>query len=255
MSDQAAPPADQAAPAAPTSSAPWAADLEAAFNDPEVRQQVDGFMREKYQPYVTKLETDLSGLSAAKEYYDDLTSDPGATWVSLTHEILGDEIAERVLSALQSDGSEPAPAADGEPAPQTSALSAEDRALLDEIRQNKSQTTYTEAVEAYVEGAEDPDLKVKWFHPFVAAAGGNLRQAHAGYTEWINDVKAGLAPAGQEGAEEAATNSEPPPTLGSQTGAPVAPAVAKDYKGNLDAAIDDLFNDVAKSPPSVVGSV
>lgn len=254
MSDQAAPPADQAAPAAPTSSAPWAADLEAAFNDPDVRQQVDGFMREKYQPYVTKLETDISGLSAAKEYYEDLTSDPGATWVSLTHEILGDEIAERVLAALQ-PGDEPAATATGdEPQTPNSALSAEDRALLEEIRQNKQATTYHEAVDAYVEGADDPDLKVKWFHPFVAAAGGNLRQAHAGYTEWINDVKSGLAPAGVDGAEEAA-NNEPPPTLGSQTGGANAPTVAKNYGGNLDAAIDDLFSDVAKSPPSVVGSV
>ena len=37
-------------------SGPWANDLSSTFEDESIRTQVDSFLREKVQPYVTQLE-------------------------------------------------------------------------------------------------------------------------------------------------------------------------------------------------------
>ena len=241
--------------------APWAADLEAAFADEDVRTQVDGFMREKYQPYVTGLEQKVADLEPAQEYYTDLTADPGGTWVSLTHEILGDELAQKVLAALQDDAPADPPEDGEEPPAQQSGLSKEDSEFIAKLRERDARDEYNEAVNAYCDETDAegnklrPDLKADWFHPFVAAAGGNLNVAYGGYKEWLTDVKAGLAPATAESAEEAAEDNGAPPTLGSQTGGAVPPGLPteKDYKGDLGAAISDMFKEMNKAP-STVGS-
>lgn len=241
--------------AAPTNTAPWAADLAATFEDEGVRSQVDGFMREKYQPYVTGLEQQVAGLKDAEEYYNDLTSDPGKTWVSLTHEILGDDLAAKVLGALSD---EPASTTEAVTAattetPSTSALAPEDQQLLTEIREKKARDEYTRKVDEFVEAKADPALKAQWFHPFIAAAGGNLDVAYGGYKEWVEDFKAGNTDATP--AEAAAeTVDEPVPTLNSNTGGAAQIPTEKKYK-SMDAAIDDVWKDMVNAAPGTVGSV
>lgn len=91
-------------PAAVAGAGPWAKDLEEFFTDPTERTRVDQFMREKYQPHVTKLEQDSA---PARALYDDLIADPVQTIADLTGEIYGDNgvpneaLASKVLELLQ----------------------------------------------------------------------------------------------------------------------------------------------------------
>lgn len=240
--------------AAPTNTAPWAADLAATFTDPEIQAQVDGFMREKVQPRVTQLEQQVAGLSDAQEYYNDLTTDPGKTWVSLTHEILGDDLAGKVLAALSDETpAEPAAATTATTTETPSGLAPEDQQFLAKMREKEAKAEYSAQVEAFVTEKADPSLKSRWFHPFVAAAGGNLEVAYGGYKEWVEDFKAGNTTATP--AEAAAeTAADPPPTLNSGAGGAAQVPTVKKYR-SMDDAIDDVWKDMAGAAPSTVGSV
>lgn len=87
---------------------PWSEDLALIFQDEATRTQVDQFLRSKVQPYTTKLEQDISQyrgqleseeFQQAQRLYNDLQTDPQATYQALTRE-LAPEQADEVIDYL-----------------------------------------------------------------------------------------------------------------------------------------------------------
>lgn len=260
---QATEPAEAPATPAPESaqvgSGPWANDLAELFSDESVRAQVDGFLREKVQPYVTQIEQKVSELKPAEQLYTLFLEEPDETYLEVTRELFGDELAEVVqqkLDELYGEGAaeEQATQQPGETEPQHE-LPPEVAELVEERRQAKLQAAYNaelERIKASV--ANDPSIEVvdKWFHPFVVAADGDMDLALEGYREWYTDVKQRLGGDPTPPAEE--QGQQPPPVLGSDVAPPAQPPAQKKYE-SLDEAVDDFLAEVKASAPPTVGSI
>jgi hypothetical protein len=228
----------------PDLNGPWADDIRTAFEDEGLQAQVDGFLREKIQPYVTQLEQQR-GPKEALELYNDLREQPGETWFSLTAELFGEDAAAELASTLRAEEAEEEPVAQ-EPG---NGLSPEDAQLLAELRNQKQVNAYQTAKAEFI--AQHDDVKENLFDPFVAAAEGDFEQAYAAYTKYVEDFKAafGVAPPNADPAAPA------PPVMDQSTQAPPAPPVAKQYGRDLNSAIDDMFGDLTGGAPPAIGSV
>lgn len=227
---------------------PWDADL-AVFQDPELRQQVDGFMREKVQPRMTQLETQLAGYKPAIELYNDLSGENSEDALKqVIAELYDPEVAEKFTSLLE-------PAADAQPEPQIATpepapLPPEVQEIIPEVQEiiaerqaQKEQEDYDREL-SRVKG-QHPSLVEDLFHPFVAGAEGNFDAALEAY-------KAFEARAAQTfGGEQPA--AEPPPTTLTEASSP-APPVAPKY-ASIDDAMDAMFAEAKAAPPAPVGVV
>lgn len=245
----------------PDNASPWQKDISERFTDPEVAAAVDGFLREKVQPYVTQVEQRTAGNEKAAELYKDLHEDPEGTWYALTSEIFGEESATKLVDTynqtLEATGD---PAAAEEAAQEvaeqkTDALSPEDRAALDAIKNDRLEKEYHTAVDQFIEAQPEGSKPVKeLFHPHIVAAEGDLDAALASYQHAAEKLREqyGITP-----EQVAAQQQEPPPTIGSeqQSAAASTTPQQKDYNGNLNAAIDDMFDDLKSGAPPTVGSV
>jgi hypothetical protein len=225
--------------------------LETRFADPEIRQAVDGFLRETVQPHVTRLEQSAAELADAKVLMDDLINRPGETFLALTEELFGQEQAGKVYSALQSGDIVEVPDATGGTeleVKDASSLDPETKALLAELKQDKDRAAYdraiTDTVEKYKEQVEiEPDL----FHPFVHTADGDMDRAALAYKEYVTQftAKYGAPPAADPPAPGA------PPTIGGENAGPTVPPTVKNYGTDINAAIDDWFTEQKASPPTL----
>lgn len=225
------------------------------FTDPEVRQQVDGFLREKVQPHVTKLEQSSRDMDHARTLYEDLQNDPGDTYLALTEELFGPDSVESVIAALQrGEGTTEAESDEPHEADQyddidESALNQDDRQLLDELRQDRARKAYNDAITELQ--AEHEDIVPELFHPFVHSAGGDLERAYQGYSQWLGKAKSQFG--GSAEIPDSLPHEVAPPTVGGSGEATSTPPVEKSYD-SLDDALDDFFAGERSSAPPVVGS-
>lgn len=233
---------------------PWATDLASAFPDPEVQAQVDSFLRERIQPYVTSVEERAALAGDVQEFWNQWTENPGETWNEMTKELVGDEKAAEVLALIQ--GTEPSapatPAAPATEAPPTTgqALPPQYQEALDEFIGERQTAKYDKAVNEFIAAHPDAGVKRELFDPFVASAEGNLEAALEGYTAWATAAQAEFGPPPPEGEAPAPA----PPALTGETGGVSTPPTEKDYGRNIDAAVDDFFNEQKASAPPVVGT-
>jgi hypothetical protein len=231
-------------------SGPWSDDLQSVFTDDGIRTQVDAFLREKVQPYVTQLEQ-KSKPSQEQEIaislYDDLRQDPGSTYLAITEELFGEEAAEAIQQALSSSfGIEDEPET---PTPDTP-LDPRLARVIESFEAREAQEAYDSALtqvktQAQAEGVP---LEDSLFHPFVVSAEGDMSVAYDAYKEFVSQApqKLGLA-------TEQPAAPEAPPAIGSDIQAPAAPPTEPSYS-SLDDALDDFFKE-SKAAPPVVGSV
>lgn len=225
------------------SNAPWSKDLETTFADPEIREQVDAFLRGNVQPHVTKLEQSNQDALAL---YNDLSNDDTAAeaYVAVTQQLFGDELADKVLAALQAEQEAEAPEVE---APE---IDDEDAQMRAEWKANKQAELYRAALDGFkVENEIGEDFQEELFHPFVASTGGDLTAAYEKYNEYVGKFKEmfGTAPVVAEDPPAPA-----PATLGT---APASAPTQKQYNGSIKNAVNDMFAEMAAGPPPTVGSV
>lgn len=233
------------APEAQGPSGPWADALSQKFEDAGIRGEVDAFLREQVQPYVTNLEQERSQYKEAQEFLQQLESEPIETYLAMTQELLDEQAAQAVIEALTGT---PQPQADQfaeNPYEGQFVRDPEIEELLQRERERQAAELY-DAELARVQAAH-PDIKPDLFHPFVAAAEGDFDAAYEQYREW--DQQAQQTYGIQVPDPNAVT---PPPALGSESAAAPAPPIERKYE-SLDDALDAWF-DERKSAPPVVGS-
>lgn len=230
--------------------APWSKDLETQFADPEIRAQVDAFLRGTVQPHVTRVEQQSRD---AMELYNDLQNEDTAAqvYVAITQQLFGDDLADRVIEALQNDPESSVEAESTDAKDEESTEDEELRELLEERRADKQAKLYADALSKLKEDkglSEDSEFHESLFHPFVAGAGGDLDAAYDAYQEYVAQFKAafGAAPTPEDGAPT------PPPVLGDAT--PPAPPTEKVY-GSIADAVEDVFAEMRATAPPTVGSV
>ncbi len=184
------PAATPPAPAAPTpvsSQGPWSSDLAQVFADEAVRGQVDSFLREKVQPYTTRLEQQARANEQATNLWNNFETDPINTYVQVTHELLGEELANEFLefaqNRLNGQQQEPAPTPTPE-VPQNMTLTPEQQAAIEWSQQQQVKEYYGQQLaelKAKPENKDLVDLKdakgnsvIEHIHPWVQVAGGDF---------------------------------------------------------------------------------
>lgn len=257
--EPATPPASFTAPPAPAGTpgpAPWATDLATRFEDEAVRGQVDTYLRETWQPRMTKLEQEYA---PARQLYSDLQEDPDVTLVEVAAQLYGDDDPDRVRALAAAlgveleddeDPSTPEAAAAETPA----ALDPRLAELLDEREATQRQTEWDDAMASVRES--QPDLIDDLYIPFVVTAEGDMEVALERYRQTVGPVEAQIAAQRAAGVAPAGAAPAPPAVVGTGgTGAGVAPpAVAKRYT-SMSAALDDWMDEErGASAPPVVGS-
>lgn len=223
---------------------PWADQIRTRFTDPETQAAVDGFLREQVQPYVTKLEQSTRDIEDAKRLYDDLSSNPGETFLAITEELFGEEASAKVIEALRTGAAAEDAEGNVEPTPGAQ-LDPETREVLEYAKQRKQQEEYDAALAQFK--SKGHEIIDHLFHPFVAAAEGDFEVAYEGYKQFVDDAR-------KQFGEAPAPTSEAPPVIASDTGTPPAVPTEKKY-ASIDDAIDDFFTEQKAQAPPVVGSV
>lgn len=222
---------------------PWAAELEARITDPAARAEADAYLREVWQPRVTQLEQAQTPAEAAKLWAD--INDPenaAATFLALGAELFDADASEAVKAALVEYYGNPAEVTDPTVTPPPPApRDPEVQALID--RTNKQD--YDAAVAAAVEKHKIPDEWADVVHPMIVSAEGNIEAAATALEQKL--IAQGVI------AAEPTPEVPKPPAIGEPTPVPVP--TAKDYGGDIGAAIDDFVAEQRAAAPPVVGSV
>lgn len=239
----AAPETPPAQPAPALQPGPWSADLEAAFEDPSLRQQVDGFLREKVQPRVTQLETQFAERKAAHELYDDLSGDESdQALMQVIAELHDPEIAQKFAELLT-----PAQPAPETPAPPQAELPPEVQEMIAERQAQKEAEDYDNEL-ARVKGLH-PELIDDEFHPFVAGAEGDFDRALESYKVWQAQARERYGAPPQPTPDPSDTAPAP---LTSEN--PAAPPVQPKFDSISDA-LDAFMDEQRGGGPAPVGVV
>lgn len=240
-------------------SGPWADDLAEMFSDEGVRSQVDGFLRQRVQPRVTRLEQSVADLEPAKELYTAFEEDPGLTYLEITEELFGPEMAETVREELLQRFAEgEAPAVDEDlPGVERTQQELDPRVAraVERVEEQEEREAYERELRRIKE--QDSGLVDDDFHPFVLAAEGDFDKAYAGYKQWRDRVESRYREqfGSSQETEESEAQEQPPAVLGSDVQTPAAPPTEKRYE-SMDEALDDMIADIkANKAPQVVGSV
>lgn len=226
---------------------PWAQDIAAQFDDPATRAAVDGFLREKVQPYVTQLEQSTQVNRDAERLWNDFTSEPVDTFGAVAVELFGQEKADALRELLSQ---EDADVDTEETLDDDTTLTIDDDELPEHVREaveyvqnERQQREWDQAFNQVVSDNEDIDIPEELFYPFVTAADGDLDAAVDAYRGWYKTAqeKFGLNPPNPDDIPD------PPPTV--KTGNPTAPPTER--KGlTLDDAMDEFFAE-QNAPPTV----
>ncbi len=244
-------------------SSPWANDVKEVFTDPDQQVAVDQFLREKYQPYVTKLEQEGAENRKANNLWNQLTADQYGTFEKIADELYEPEVAARIKAAIDADeASNDDESDDNEPLVDLDDLPPEVREAVEYQREQKNQALWnkemsdTEALfdddneDAPYKGIKfEPDL----FYPFISAADGDFEAAAAGYAEWAKKASSAFGLPDEITPPTPPEEQVTPPTAinsGSRQAAP--PPQDKKYD-SLDAALDDFLAE-ENAPPPVVGN-
>lgn len=240
-----APPAPQPTPEPVTPpSSPWASDLESKFEDEGVRANVDQFLRENVQPYVTKIEQDSVQHRDANKLWQDFTEDPVNTYVAITNELFGDELTQKVTGLIGGEDDDDDLDFDFDDTPQRDPATQE---AVEYFQQQKREQAYQEELDRVKQANDGLEIEEEMFHPFVVAADGDFDVAVAGYKRFVEQA--------QERFGVQVPNPEQvpaPPVIGSADRSPSTPPTEEHYD-SLDDAMDAFLNET-KSPPPPVGT-
>ena len=244
------------------STAPWDADLEERFDDPDVREAVSEYLQDTIQPHITKLEQASSGDRQAQQLWDAFQENPIETYKEVTRELYGDERALEIAKLIEQgasteeavDATAPDSADEQDEALKLEQLPAEVQEAVARQQQEEQRDAYYGEIERLqTEHADElpktedgePELDVDLFHPFVLAAEGDFDRAYEGYSKWMEQAKERF------GIQVPETVGEPPPAMDSTTASPATtPPVEKSYE-SLDDAMDDFFAEQKTAPPTV----
>lgn len=243
---------------------PWADSLNTRFEDPEIRQTVDAFLREDVQPYVTRLEQGRN--SDAEQLYAELQEKPGQTYLAISEELFGAEVSQKVQDLLLSsfggtegDGDDLPP----EVTPGAPVVPADDAPLnprvermVKQFEADENQRAYDAElarVKAKAAAEGKPEVIDELIHPFVMATG-DFDKALEGYAKYYNQFRQQFSGPQDEAAQAAAAAAnQPPPVIGSDSATTTTPPVQTKYS-SIDEALDDFFAEGKKAPPAPVGS-
>jgi len=253
-----------------TTGNPWDQDLAGTFEDEAVRNQVSDFLGEHVQPYVTRLEQDSRPNRDATRLWEGFAETPVQTYVQVSRELFGDEVADRVAATLQGDtpaeqATTPDVQTEGDKPPVDTQPAADDEIPFEKLppqvqeavakqQAEEQRTRYYEEVDRVTkEHADDlpkgeddkPVLNVDLFHPFVLANDGDFDQAFDAYQQFYTNAKKEWG----GGTEE----ETPPPAIDSQTRDSSAKPPQQESYPSLDSAMDAFF-DEQNSPPPTVGA-
>lgn len=249
------PPPPPAEPAAPTPGpAPWSSDLESRFQDEAVRTQVDAYLRETWQPRVTKLEQETA---PARALYQSFQEDPDVALVQAATELYWDTNPDAVRALAKSlkvefEGDDDG---DGEPRVEQKTddpppMDPRVAEIIEEREAAKRQQEWDDAMKTIRE--QQPNLIDDLYLPLVVGAEGDMQAALEAYRErFAKYEQRGEAPAAEE------TAPPPPNVLGSDGGgAGAPPPVQKEYRGwgGLDEALNDWLASERQPAPPAVGS-
>jgi hypothetical protein len=239
---------------------PWAADLVEYFGDnTEGIAAADRYLREKQQPRMTELEA--AAASPGIELWNDLETDSTKTLRDLFVSVYGGDDPDTAAQAAAAfDGlfeQETASTTTTTTPPEPSALSDEDRELIEWARSKRdgemreSAATEYEQAKAALMAAHPADLTefdLTVIDPFITATQGDMEAALTLYKEWKGKV-AGPVP-------ETQPTKTAPPVLGSEAATAATPPTATAYTkyGQLDDALDNFTSRLAAdSAPPVIG--
>lgn len=237
-------------PEAPSS--PWADDISKRFDDPVLRNEVDSFLRESVQPYVTQLEQKSQPHRDAQRLWDDFSTDPNNTFRAVAVELYGEDTADRLISAITDDSEEDTTVTDTNDdldfKVSTEELPEEIQEAVDFVQRERQQREWDEAFKEVAFDEEGNQLiDEELFYPFVTAAEGDIELARDNYFAWQEQAKEkfGLNVPSPDDIKD-----EPPPTIDpNKGGSTTAPPQQKEYK-DIDEAIDDFFAE-QNAPPTV----
>lgn len=222
--------------AAPTPAAgPWVSDLESRFSDPEVRSQVDAFLRETVQPHVTQVE---QSNSQALTLYNDFNSKPRETLLEIAEELYGEDAAKAFTDWMDAQGQTPAAPdpANVQPPGESPARDPEVQALLDERQAAREKAAFDAEFERVKQAHPGVHFDYDLFLPVVADTG-DFDQAVGVYQSKFGPY---LEFAAQQAANPPAAPTAPATLgVGEASGATEVPT-EKEYQ-SLDEAIDDWF--------------
>jgi len=213
--------------AAPPAPGPWSQDI-SFITDDGVRNQVDQYLREKWQPRMTQLEQTAAQATESQRLMNDLINSPNETMEALAAELnwtpqqLQQVVEEQVY----------------EPTQETPTVDPRVQNMLEHFEQQQAQSAYDQEMNRAVE--RHPGLKPDLFHPFVSAADGDFDNAYQMYENWVGEWNT-----------NAATPAEAaPPTLGGDAGSTTPPVQPKEQ--SLGDAIDDfLATNRSTNPPPI----
>lgn len=243
---------------------PWADSLNTRFEDPEIRQTVDAFLREDVQPYVTRLEQSRN--SDAEQLYAELQEKPGQTYLAISEELFGAEVSQKVQDLLLSSfgGSEgdgddlPPEVTPGAPVVPAEGDSLDPRVerMVKAFEAQENQRAYDAELarikaKAATEGK--PEVIDELIHPFVMATG-DFDKALEGYSKYYNQFRQQFSgPQDAAALAAAAAANQPPPVIGSDAVGTTTPPVQTQH-ASIDDALDAFFDEQKTPPPAPVGS-
>lgn len=235
-----------------SSDGPWAADLASKFDDPAVRAQVDGFLRETIQPYVTQLEQQTQPNRDALRLWSDFGEDPNGTFTAVARELYGEEQASDILNVLtgtsddtEDDVNETLDDAN-DPIITADELPDDVREAVEYIQQERREREFSSALNELKEDNPDVEIIDDLFYPFITAADGDLDEAVASYKEWNAQAQERLGI--QVPDPDEIEKDTPPPTV-TPDRTPSSPPVESE-PASLDDAIEEWFAE-KNAPPSV----
>jgi len=210
--------------------------------------QVDQFLREKVQPYTTQLEQKSAQATDATRLWNDLNAQPVDTYVAITEELFGPEVAQQLLAQVQTQleqNQQPAPPGE---APQTPTPDPRLEAVLQYVENQQSNQYYDSQLQTITADPQYTDVDTALLHPFVAAADGDFARGIEMYREAALGFHAKYAPA-----------TAPPPTpeapnvIASDTATGSTPPVVP-QKESLGEAIEAVAREWRTAPAPPVGT-
>lgn len=228
----------------PVADAPWSSDLAGYVVDPAERANADRYLREKWQPHVTKLEQDLASARPGVALHNDFVNDPDNTFVAVAQELWGDDAHDKLQELFASQNPETPPPAANEPPPQDPRVTA----MVEAYEVSEQQRQYQDLLTQTKTANPDVEIVDALFHPFVIAADGDFSEAVPTYQAWLTEARSHLG-------SPPPPSTPPPSTLGSDTPGGPPPPVQPRY-ATIDEALDATLDEMRSSrQPAPVGVV
>lgn len=226
---------------------PWSKDLEAAFEDAQTRGQVDAFLRENVQPYVTQIEQATQVNRDAERLWNDFTSEPVDTFRAVATELFGEDVAGKLSDVITNpdDTEEDTVTEEPEFKIDDDELPEHVREAVEYVQNERQQREWDAELSRLREANSDINIIEDLFYPFVSAADGDTEEAVKAYREFATKAKETF-----DIPDDIKLSNEPPPVVGDgKDGSGTAPPVKE--KMTLDEAMDEFLAEQRGSAPPV----